>query len=166
MWRPSPEIGPQRAAKSYNFTKFPPIVFVHLARFTYDAKSNSRKKLNTHFSFPDQINLGKFIRCTDKSQKQADDDVYVLASILVHSGGSGSGHYVAYIKLSLAGKCKWVRFDDSRWTAQKRNLFINTCFSIEIVDKRKFCLFCIERVTTWPISGMLEDRIEIWAKVY
>jgi len=39
--------------------------------------------------------------------------IYSLYAIVVHSGGMGGGHYIAYIKHNINGKDRWFYASDS-----------------------------------------------------
>jgi ubiquitin carboxyl-terminal hydrolase 4/11/15 len=41
--------------------------------------------------------------------------VYDLYAIMVHSGGMGGGHYIAYARHETSAGPKWFYFSDSYW---------------------------------------------------
>eukprot|EP00466_Bigelowiella_natans_P001706 jgi/Bigna1/140312/aug1.55_g15020 len=76
LWkRPNANLGPQKAAKGCRFRYFPPLLFLHLARFAYNPETNSRKKINNSFKFPPNINLAAFMPDTadDNSSNEGEE---------------------------------------------------------------------------------------------
>lgn len=97
--------GLQAAEKGTLFINLPPVMFLHLLRFQFDATLNQVTKNNNFFEFYDRINLTEFVREDDTTAWN-----YTLFAVLSHSGGGTHGHYVAFINPSLKGK--WYKFDD------------------------------------------------------
>lgn len=85
----------------------PPVMFLHLLRFQFDATTNQVIKNNNFFKFDPHIDLTEFVREDDTTSWK-----YTLFAVLSHSGGGSYGHYVAYINPSLKG-C-WFKFDDDK----------------------------------------------------
>ncbi|KFB47954.1 hypothetical protein ZHAS_00016021 [Anopheles sinensis] len=99
------EHGLQKAEKGILFSKFPPVLHLHLMRFQYDPISDNSVKFNDRFEFDEMINLDPFL------EKPEDTPAtYILHAVLVHSGDNHGGHYVVYINPKNDGK--WCKFDD------------------------------------------------------
>eukprot|EP00466_Bigelowiella_natans_P007572 jgi/Bigna1/45604/e_gw1.130.10.1 len=103
--------GKQDAKKGCRFLSFPPVMHLHLKRFEYDAMQNLMVKVNDAFEFPTQIDIPKVESGLQQAIKvpRVGDNLYLLHSVLVHSGSVHGGHYFAYIR-----PCPrlWYRFDD------------------------------------------------------
>jgi len=100
--------GLQDAKKGVRFLHFPPVLHLHLLRFQYDPQTDSNYKINDRYEFSETLDLNKFITAEDGDTPK--DNIYVLHSVLVHSGDNHGGHYVAYI--NGKGDGKWYKFDD------------------------------------------------------
>jgi ubiquitin C-terminal hydrolase len=110
MYKPSDELGPQRAEKGLTITKFPTILQLHLKRFDFDPWTMRRKKINSKFTFPEKLDLSQY--CETKDDGSAASVSYSLFSVLAHAGGATGGHYFSFLNTSLG----WVKFDDERVT--------------------------------------------------
>jgi ubiquitin C-terminal hydrolase len=114
-----------RAVKKLDLWHLPPVLVIHLKRFSYSRFS--RDKLDTHIEFPLQrLDLSGFIsrsaHATSKkmklsntedrsSLKQEQDPVYDLYAVSNHFGGMGGGHYTAFCQ--VPDEQGWYDFDDS-----------------------------------------------------
>lgn len=96
----------------------PPILTIHLKRFSQDARGRL-SKLNGHVNFRETLDLKPYMdpRCTDKENYH-----YRLLGIVEHSGTMRGGHYVAYVrghKKSRGktekenGGCVWYHISDA-----------------------------------------------------
>ncbi|XP_050084011.1 ubiquitin carboxyl-terminal hydrolase 7 isoform X1 [Anopheles aquasalis] len=99
------EHGLQKAEKGIFFSKFPPVLHLHLMRFQYDPISDNSVKFNDRFEFDETINLDPFLESPEDTPA-----TYILHAVLVHSGDNHGGHYVVYINPKNDGK--WCKFDD------------------------------------------------------
>jgi len=99
----------QQATKKFDLWKLPPILVVHLKRFSYKNRY-WREKLETFVDYPiNEMDFSKFV--------QGPKDVplvYDLYAVSNHFGSLGGGHYVAYAKNK--NDKKWYKFDDSSVT--------------------------------------------------
>mmetsp|Transcript_7331 Transcript_7331/g.19028 ORF Transcript_7331/g.19028 Transcript_7331/m.19028 type:complete len:1112 (-) Transcript_7331:2065-5400(-) len=112
------EHGLQDARKGVLFEKLPPVLELQLKRFEYDFHRDTMVKINDRYEFPERLDLDVgnrkyFSPSSDRSQR----NVYLLHSVLVHSGGVHGGHYYAYIRPTLEGDA-WFKFDDERVTKE------------------------------------------------
>ena len=110
--------GLQDAKKGVLFTKFPPVLQLQLKRFEYDFQRDAMVKINDRYEFPERLDLdagdGKYL---SPDADRGVRNVYVLHSVLVHSGGVNGGHYYAFIRPNLTGQ--WFKFDDERVTKEE-----------------------------------------------
>ncbi|KAK5835875.1 ubiquitin C-terminal hydrolase 12 isoform X1 [Gossypium arboreum] len=111
------EHGLQDAKKGVLFIDFPPVLQLQLKRFEYDFMRDTMVKINDRYEFPLQLDLdredGKYLSPdADRSVR----NLYMLHSVLVHSGGVHGGHYYAFIRPTLSDQ--WYKFDDERVTKE------------------------------------------------
>ncbi|XP_050281136.1 ubiquitin C-terminal hydrolase 12-like isoform X7 [Quercus robur] len=109
--------GLQDARKGVLFIDFPPVLQLQLKRFEYDFMRDTMVKINDRYEFPLELDLdrenGKYLSPdADKTVR----NLYILHSVLVHSGGVHGGHYYAYIRPTLSDQ--WFKFDDERVTKE------------------------------------------------
>ncbi|XP_059429069.1 ubiquitin C-terminal hydrolase 12-like [Corylus avellana] len=107
----------QDAKKGVLFIDFPPVLQLQLKRFEYDFMRDTMVKINDRYEFPLQLDLdrenGKYLSPdADRSVR----NLYMLHSVLVHSGGVHGGHYYAFIRPTLGDQ--WYKFDDERVTKE------------------------------------------------
>ncbi|CAK9866222.1 unnamed protein product [Sphagnum jensenii] len=112
------QFGLQDAKKGVLFMDFPPVLQLQLKRFEYDFMRDTMVKINDRYQFPLQLDLdrenGKYLSPdADRSVR----NLYILHSVLVHSGGVHGGHYYAFIRPTLSGQ--WYKFDDERVTKEE-----------------------------------------------
>ncbi|KAF3794141.1 Ubiquitin carboxyl-terminal hydrolase 2 [Nymphaea thermarum] len=81
------------ATKRFLISKVPPVLTVHLKRFSQDARGRL-SKLSGHINFQVVLDLSPYMdpRCKDKSC------IYHLVGVVEHSGTMRGGHYVAYVR--------------------------------------------------------------------
>lgn len=99
------EHGLQDAEKGVIFSKFPPVLHLHLMRFQYDPMTDCSVKFNDRFEFTEKINLTQYLQKPESTPAE-----YTLHAVLVHSGDNHGGHYVVFI--NPKGDGKWCKFDD------------------------------------------------------
>ncbi|KAM7485724.1 hypothetical protein LguiA_001733 [Lonicera macranthoides] len=88
------------ATKRILINNAPPILTVHLKRFSQDTRGRL-SKLNGHVDFKEIIDLRPYMdpRCTEKDKYR-----YRLVGVVEHLGSMRGGHYVAYVKGGLRRK--------------------------------------------------------------
>ncbi|XP_041895136.1 ubiquitin carboxyl-terminal hydrolase 8 isoform X2 [Corvus kubaryi] len=92
------------SSKKIEIWKLPPVLLVHLKRFSYDGRW--KQKLQTSVDFPlETLDLSQYVIGPKTSLKR-----YNLFSVSNHYGGLDGGHYTAYCK--NASKQRWFKFDD------------------------------------------------------
>ncbi|XP_073269254.1 ubiquitin C-terminal hydrolase 12-like isoform X1 [Primulina huaijiensis] len=111
------EHGLQDAKKGVLFIDFPPVLQLQLKRFEYDFMRDTMVKINDRYEFPLELDLdrdnGKYLSPeADRSIR----NLYMLHSVLVHSGGVHGGHYHAFMRPTLSDQ--WYKFDDERVTKE------------------------------------------------
>ncbi|XP_066132513.1 ubiquitin carboxyl-terminal hydrolase 8 isoform X2 [Saccopteryx bilineata] len=90
--------------KKIEIWKLPPVLLVHLKRFSYDGRW--KQKLQTSVDFPlENLDLSQYVIGPKNNLKK-----YNLFSVSNHYGGLDGGHYTAYCK--NASRQRWFKFDD------------------------------------------------------
>ncbi|XP_063170545.1 ubiquitin carboxyl-terminal hydrolase 8 isoform X2 [Candoia aspera] len=90
--------------KKIEIWKLPPVLLVHLKRFSYDGRW--KQKLQTSVDFPlENLDLSQYVIGPRSTLKK-----YNLFAVSNHYGGLDGGHYTAYCK--NAAKQRWYKFDD------------------------------------------------------
>ncbi|PHT48817.1 Ubiquitin carboxyl-terminal hydrolase 2 [Capsicum baccatum] len=105
-------VGAERdATKQILIDKVPPILSIHLKRFSQDARGRLNK-LNGHVNFRDTVDLRPYV---DTRCLQEETYKYQLIGVVIHSGTMRGGHYVAYVRggPKIAGKDK--NAEDFAW---------------------------------------------------
>ncbi|XP_061596330.1 ubiquitin carboxyl-terminal hydrolase 8 isoform X2 [Cololabis saira] len=96
------------STKKLEVWKVPPILLVHLKRFSYEGRW--KQKLQTTVDFPlDCLDLAQYVIGPKQNLKR-----YNLYGVSNHYGGLDGGHYTAYCKNVL--KQRWYKFDDHEVT--------------------------------------------------
>ncbi|KAG2255049.1 hypothetical protein Bca4012_091801 [Brassica carinata] len=98
------------ATKRVLVNKAPPVLSIHLKRFSQDLRGRL-SKLNGHVAFKEVIDLRQYMdsRCSGE-----DSPVYRLAGLVEHSGTMRGGHYVAYVRGGQKGKeSVWYNISDA-----------------------------------------------------
>lgn len=150
--------GKQDAEKGVVFTKFPPVLTIHLKRFAFDMTKMGFTKIHDEFEYPSVLDLNKYLDPDVAVTGSPDDNIYRLHSVLVHAGEVYGGHYYAYIRAmaspedglpasswlgekpagwppGLDGtqrwrdrRDKWYKFDDERVTCASQKEAVEDCF--------------------------------------
>ncbi|XP_049620770.1 ubiquitin carboxyl-terminal hydrolase 8-like [Suncus etruscus] len=94
----------QDSLKSIKICKLPPVLLIHLKRFSY--KGRQKNKLQANVDFPlENLDLSQYVIDSNNNLKK-----YNLFSVSNHYGGLNRGHYTAFCK-NAAKQC-WFKFDD------------------------------------------------------
>ncbi|XP_053575303.1 LOW QUALITY PROTEIN: ubiquitin carboxyl-terminal hydrolase 8 [Bombina bombina] len=89
--------------KKIEIWKLPPVLLVHLKRFSYEGRW--KQKLQTYVDFPlEGLELSQYVIGPKFFKK------YSLFGVSNHYGGLDGGHYTAYCKNAI--RQKWFKFDD------------------------------------------------------
>jgi len=93
----------KQAFKKFDVWSVPPILIIHMKRFSY--KSNYRDKIDSFIDFPFQIDLTNRVL-----NKKNTPIIFQLYAVSNHYGMLGGGHYTAYC---LHRDGKWYDYNDS-----------------------------------------------------
>ncbi|XP_037492591.1 ubiquitin carboxyl-terminal hydrolase 2 isoform X2 [Jatropha curcas] len=90
------------ATKRVLVDKAPPVLTIHLKRFSQDARGRL-SKLNGHVNFGEILDLRPYLdpRCVDREKY-----MYRLVGVVEHLGTMIGGHYVAYVRGGVRSKGK------------------------------------------------------------
>nr|XP_061815786.1 ubiquitin carboxyl-terminal hydrolase 15-like isoform X2 [Nerophis lumbriciformis] len=114
----------QQATKKLDLWSLPPVLVVHLKRFSYSRYM--RDKLDSLVDFPlSNLDMSEFL-----INPNSGPCLYDLIAVSNHYGGMGGGHYTAYAKNTDDGK--WYNFDDSS---------VSPASEDQIVSKAGYVLF-------------------------
>ncbi|XP_006633881.2 ubiquitin carboxyl-terminal hydrolase 15 isoform X1 [Lepisosteus oculatus] len=114
----------QQATKKLDLWSLPPVLVVHLKRFSYSRYM--RDKLDSLVDFPiSNLDMLEFL-----INPNAGPCRYDLIAVSNHYGGMGGGHYTAFAKNKDDGK--WYYFDDSS---------VSPASEEQIVSKAAYVLF-------------------------
>jgi hypothetical protein len=95
------------AVRGTKFAEPPPVLHIHLSRFTYDMRSGGMRKVNDRFEFPFKLDMSPFMA---ESADRTECLTYELTSVLVHFGTQVAGHYYAFCRPTAARE--WYKFND------------------------------------------------------
>ena len=101
-----------RAEKRACFQRLPKILAFNTMRYTFNMVTMLKEKVNTHFSFPFQLDMQPYMEHNlipkDKeemsNEKQKEETIvnpsydYELIGVTVHTGTADGGHYYAFIR--------------------------------------------------------------------
>ena len=99
---------------SMNIWRAPPILILHLKRFSYSR--SWRDKIDVKIGYPlEDFDISPFIAedalFVDEDSDLPKSTVYDLYAVVNHYGSMGGGHYTAYAKHAESGS--WHSYDDS-----------------------------------------------------
>jgi ubiquitin C-terminal hydrolase len=125
-----------RATKMLTLWKLPPLLIIHLKRFSYGALHSMRQKLQHLVDCPlDAVDLAPFVLGGD-----AAAGVYRLVAVINHVGGIGGGHYFTYARgCDPAKPDQWYEFNDMTVTPLKGDVVTQAAYIV-----------LYERVTVGP----------------
>ncbi|XP_076860909.1 ubiquitin carboxyl-terminal hydrolase 15 isoform X2 [Brachyhypopomus gauderio] len=131
----------QQATKKLDLWSLPPVLVVHLKRFSYSRYM--RDKLDSLVEFPlRDLDMSEFL-----INPNAGPCLYDLIAMSNHYGGMGGGHYTAYTKNKDDGK--WYNFDDS---------IVSPVSEDQIVSKAAYVLFYQRQDTVKGTGYFALDR--------
>lgn len=143
----------QSATKRLSLARLPPVLPVHLKRFSHSKNNGSSMKLDTRVRFPSSLDLAPYLTSASAAangkKKDGDADgedgktmpgdksrparpVYELSSVIVHKGKMDSGHYVSFSRVYD----EWFMFDDSKVVLVEEN---------EVLSSEAYMLFYVVR---------------------
>ncbi|KAJ8245506.1 hypothetical protein GJAV_G00271450 [Gymnothorax javanicus] len=131
----------QQATKKLDLWSLPPVLVVHLKRFSYSRYM--RDKLDSLVDFPlRHLDMSEFL-----INPNAGPCTYDLIAVSNHYGGMGGGHYTAFAKNK--DDDKWYYFDDSSVSPANED---------QIVSKAAYVLFYQRRDTVRGTGYFALDR--------
>ncbi|XP_042517711.1 ubiquitin carboxyl-terminal hydrolase 2-like [Macadamia integrifolia] len=106
------------ATKRILINRVPPILTIHLKRFSQDSRGRL-SKLSGHVSFEETIDLRPYM--DPRSGEERHKCGYHLLGVVVHSGTMQGGHYIAYVRGNkrrertehFSGESTWYYTSDS-----------------------------------------------------
>lgn len=105
--------GKQDAKKGVYISSLPPVFTIHMMRFGYDWQTDTTRKINDRFEFPETLDMSEYLD-PDAPKDNSPPPLFRLHSVLVHSGDVHGGHYYAFIRPTMEEN--WFKFDDERVT--------------------------------------------------
>ncbi|KAK6998655.1 ubiquitin carboxyl-terminal hydrolase 34-like isoform X2, partial [Biomphalaria glabrata] len=110
-----------RAEKRTCFRKLPQILCFNTLRYSFNMLTMMKEKVNTHFSFPDTLDMSRYmehnligkdkIKDVEVSSQENQSHEYRLIGVTVHVGSAEGGHYYNLIKDTQTNK--WYHFNDA-----------------------------------------------------
>ena len=146
---PEPPMVLRDATKRILFYSPPEVLTLHLKRFAQTARG-SFLKVSTAVSFPRTLDITPFcVQPGPAPPAQAPPlphpppFVYDLSGVVVHSGGMGAGHYVAYVRVFAAsGEPQWAYASDTT---------VNIVPETTVLNCQAYILFYVRRPTAAPV---------------
>lgn len=83
----------------------PKHLIIQLSRFEFNYSTWEKRKIDSPFEFPINIDLKPYTILENKNTK------YALCGVIIHSGTANYGHYFSYVKNRNSNK--WYNFNDS-----------------------------------------------------
>ncbi|BFZ12255.1 hypothetical protein BsWGS_15296 [Bradybaena similaris] len=114
-----------RAEKRTCFRKLPQILCFNTLRYSFNMLTMMKEKVNTHFSFPDTLDMSRYmehnligkdkiqdVKCEGDTEREEEQSYeYSLIGVTVHVGSAEGGHYYNLIKDTQTNK--WYHFNDA-----------------------------------------------------
>lgn len=139
----------QAATKKLSLARLPPVVPIHLKRFSHSKSLSQSSKVETKIRFPFAVDLTPYSTASSSKSKEngkvANGDgpakvaaestaprIYDLSSVVVHKGKIDNGHYISYARQGD----EWFRFDDSMVVEVREK---------EVLDAEAYLLFYVIR---------------------
>uniref|UniRef100_A0A0K0DEP3 ubiquitinyl hydrolase 1 n=1 Tax=Angiostrongylus cantonensis TaxID=6313 RepID=A0A0K0DEP3_ANGCA len=96
---------PKRASRLTKLWSLPPVVVVHLKRFSIENGDYAKNTMPVDFD-PTRLDLSEYLH----ENSPESSETYKLYAVTNHSGRLNSGHYTALVCHGTTGE--WLRFDD------------------------------------------------------
>ncbi|CAJ0591137.1 unnamed protein product [Cylicocyclus nassatus] len=119
---------PKRASRMTKLWSLPPVVVVHLKRFSMENGDYAKNTMPVDFD-PSRLDLSEYLH--ENSPEIAEP--YRLYAVTNHYGRLNSGHYTALVCHSTTGD--WLKFDDESVSSSSAN-GINTSEAYMLYYKR------------------------------
>lgn len=136
-----------RAEKRACFRQLPQILCFNTMRYTFNMVTMQKEKVNTHFSFPLQLNMSGYMEknliknnsSENSSNDYSDEEIefmYELIGVTVHTGTADGGHYYSFISENESEKAKWYLFNDAEVKPfDAESQLASECFGGEATSK-------------------------------
>jgi ubiquitin carboxyl-terminal hydrolase 4/11/15 len=142
----------RQATKKFDLWNAPPVLVIHLKRFSYRNKY-WREKLETHVNYPVRgLDLSRHLICPPNQPP-----VYDLYAVSNHYGSMGGGHYTAYALNKTTHK--WYKFDDS-YVTEVDESHVVTSSGYVLFYKRRDDQFSLSAAPTNNVLDSEEDTDE------
>jgi len=144
----------KQATKKFDLWSMPPILVIHLKRFSYKNRY-WREKLETFVNYPTKdLDISQWVKGPTSAQC-----VYDLYAVSNHYGSLGGGHYTAYGKNYKNGK--WYKFDDSSVSeVEESRVVTSSAYVLFYRRKDTFNVTNAPIVTTTTTTSESEDGEE------
>ncbi|KAJ6218179.1 hypothetical protein RDWZM_009336 [Blomia tropicalis] len=142
-----------RAEKRACIKKLPKILCFNTMRYTFNMVTMTKEKVNTHFSFPFNLDMAPYleknlINITDAhDQSQLENEKsnevintkYELIGVTVHTGTAEGGHYYSFIQdrdVNSLSRNRWFLFNDAEVKSFEKANIAAECFGGETTSKQ------------------------------
>ncbi|KAK7331480.1 hypothetical protein VNO77_25705 [Canavalia gladiata] len=125
------------ATKRVLIYKAPPVLTIHLKRFSQDARGRL-SKLNGHVNFKEIMDIRPYIdpRCIGEEKY-----VYHLVGVVEHSGSMRGGHYVAYVRGGQRSRGKGDKGNEGFTWYQASDAYVREVSLDEVLRCEAYILF-------------------------
>lgn len=125
------------ATKRVFIYKAPPVLTIHLKRFSQDARGRL-SKLNGHVNFREAMDIRPYIdpRCANEEKYE-----YHLVGVVEHSGTMRGGHYVAYVRGGRRNRGKGDKEDEGSTWYQASDAYVREVSLDEVLRCEAYILF-------------------------
>lgn len=162
--------------KRMSIKTLPPYLFFTLKRFEFNYTTMEIKKINSIFTFPEELDMRKYTDqyrpdklSSDNTPQSEINFMYKLHGVVVHSGNSEAGHYYSFIKTRLyhgtRGR-RWFEFNDSHVAKFDPSEIPEQCFGWKKqknmrfeVDEKEYSAFILvyDRIDVDETPGVTES---------
>ncbi|GMY26812.1 ubiquitin carboxyl-terminal hydrolase 2 [Fagus crenata] len=125
------------ATKRVLIYKAPPILTIHLKRFSQDARGRL-SKLNGHVSFRETIDLRPYM---DPRSKDKEKYHYRLLGIVEHLGSMRGGHYVSYVRAGDKSRGKTEKENGGSIWYHASDAYVREVSQDEVLHREAYILF-------------------------
>ncbi|KAJ1397194.1 Zinc finger, UBP-type [Sesbania bispinosa] len=125
------------ATKRVLIYKAPPVLTIHLKRFSQDARGRL-SKLNGHVNFRETMDLRPYMdpRCINEEKYE-----YHLVGVVEHSGTMRGGHYVAYVRGGQRNRAKADKENEGSAWYQASDAYVREVTLDEVLRSEAYILF-------------------------
>lgn len=131
------------ATKRICIKTLPQTLVCHLKRFEFDFDTMEKVKINDYLEFPMELDMRPY---TSKAlsdagglsvleSNDAEDTLYDLVGVVVHSGSSDMGHYYSFVKDRNHEK-RWLEFNDETVRVFNEETMGDECFGGDEISQK------------------------------